>query len=231
MKLMNLVGIDISIDSTGMSLLRDEEIIISNFTTLKRNVGWVKKTMDTIDYEFINYTYKDIDNYTESEIMRLREYDYVTDLIYNKILGNVNKKDRTFLAIEGYNYGLRNTNSIVDIVTFSTLLRLKLLSLPKLEKMIILSPMTVKSMTAELVYGYTLSPKSKNKKINKNSEGISSGSFVKKDMMKALIDLNGNDKLSLLLNKYKDDLLKLKNVPKPWDDVIDSWWILQTLRK
>ncbi len=226
---MNLVGIDISIDSTGMSLLRDEEIIISNFTTLKRNVGWVKKTMDTIDYEFINYTYKDIDNYTESEIMRLREYDYVTDLIYNKIIGNVNKKDKTLLAIEGYNYGLKNTNSIVDIVTFSTLLRQKLLSLPKLEKMIILSPMTVKSMTAELVYGYTLSPKAKNKKINKNSEGISGGSFVKKDMMKALIDLNGNDKLSLLLNKYKDDLLKLKNVPKPWDDIIDSFFIMKTL--
>jgi len=226
---MNLVGIDISIDSTGMSLLRDDEIIISNFTTLKRNVGWVKKTMDTIDYEFINYTYKDIDNYTESEIMRLREYDYVTDLIYNKIVGNVDKKDKTLLAIEGYNYGLKNTNSIVDIVTFSTLLRQKLLSLPKLEKMIILSPMTVKSMTAELVYGYTLSPKAKNKKINKSKDGVSGGSFVKKDMMKALIDLNGNDKLSILLNKYKDDLLKLKNVPKPWDDIIDSFFIMKTL--
>ena len=226
---MNLVGIDISIDSTGVSILRGEEVLISNFTTLKRSVGWIKKTMDVIDYEFINYTYKDIDNYTENEIMKIREYDYVTDLIYNKIVGNINKKEKTLIAIEGYNYGLRNTNTIVDIVTFSTLLRHKLLSLPKLDKMIILSPMTVKSMTAELVYGYELSPRAKNKKINKNNDGVSGGDFNKKDMMKALIDLNGNDKLSVILNKYKDDLLKLKNVPKPWDDIIDSYFIMKTL--
>ena len=124
--------------------------------------------------------------------MKLREYDHVTDLIHNKILGNINKKEKTIVAIEGYNYGLRNTNSIIDIVTFSTLLRLKILTIPKLDKLIIISPMTIKSMTAELVYGYVLSPKAKNKKINKNNEGVAGGDFNKKDMMKALIDM-GDD--------------------------------------
>jgi len=226
---MNLIGIDISIDSTAVSIMRGDDLIISNFTTLKQNVGWVKKTMDTIDYEFINYTYKDIDNYTERTIMQHREYNHVTDLIFNKIKGNIDKNDKTMIAIEGYNYGLKNTNSIVDIVIFSTLLRNKLLSLSKLETMIILSPMTVKSKAAELVYGFELSPKAKNKMINKNNDGISGGDFNKKDMMKALIDLGENDKLSMTLYKYKDDLLKLKNVPKPFDDVIDSFFIMRTL--
>jgi hypothetical protein len=225
---MNLVGIDISIDSCAVSVLRKNEIIISNFTTQKKSVGWIKKTMDTIDYEFINYTYKDIENYTENEIMKLREFDHVTDLIYNKILGNIDKKEKTMIALEGYNYGLRNTNSIVDIVTFSTLLRQKLLSLPKLEKMIILSPMTVKSLACEMSYGYTLT-KSGKKIINKNPNGISGGKFDKKQMMESLIHMNSNDKLSMLLNKYKEDLLKLKVVPKPWDDICDSYWILRTL--
>jgi hypothetical protein len=226
---MNLIGIDISIDSTGMSIIRDGELIIFNFTTLKKNNGWVKKTMNIVDYEFINYTYKDIDNYTESAVMQHREYNHVTDLIHNKILGNINKKEKIMIAIEGYNYGLRNTNSIVDIVTFSTLLRDKILSLQKLEKMIILSPMTVKSKTAELVYGFELSPKAKNKIINKNKEGVAGGDFNKKDMMKALIDLGEDDRLSMALYKYKEDLLKLKNVPKPWDDIIDSFFLVKTL--
>lgn len=226
---MNLVGIDISIDSTGLSVMKDNVVKIFNFTTLKKNVGWIKKTIDYIDYEFINYTYKDIDNYTESEIMRLREFDHVTDLIFNKIIENINKKEKTLIAIEGYNYSSKNTNSIIDIVTFSTLLRWKLLNkFPKLEKIIILSPMTVKSMTASLVYGFEVS-KSGKKTVNKNKDGVAGGHFDKKDMMKALIDIKGNDSLSIVLDKYKDDLLKLKNVPKPWDDVIDSFFIMKTL--
>ena len=185
--------------------------------------------MDVIDYEFINYTYKDIENYTENEIMKLREYDYITDLIFKKIDGNVNRKEKTMIAIEGYNMGLKNTNSIIDIVSFSTLLRMKLLNLINLEKMIILSPMTIKSKTAELVYGYELSPRAKNKVINKNNDGIAGGSFDKRDMMKALIDMKGTDKLSMSLNRHKEDLLKLKRLPKPWDDVIDSFFIMKTL--
>ena len=57
---MNLIGIDISIDSTAVSMYRKntygEDLIISNFTTLKKNSKWIKNSMDVIDYEFINYT-------------------------------------------------------------------------------------------------------------------------------------------------------------------------------
>lgn len=219
---------DISIDSTGMSILRDGEIILFNFTMLKDNIGWIKKTMNYIDFEFINYTYKDIDNYTENEIMKLREFDHVTDKIYNKIIGNIDKKENTIIAIEGYNMGLRNTNSIIDITTFGTLLRLKLLSVPQLEKIIVISPKTLKSKACEMAYGYSTTRTGK-KIINKNPNGVSGGSFDKKDMMKALIDMNENNKLNELLNNYKYDLLKLKNIPKPFDDVVDSYWILKTL--
>lgn len=225
---MNLIGIDISIDSTGLSIDRNDELIICNFTTLKNNNTWIKKTMEYVDYEFINYTYKDVENYTESEIIKLREFDHISDLIYNKILGNIDKKENTIIAIEGYNMGLKNTNSIIDIVSFSTMLRLKLLNIPKLEKLIIISPKSIKSKACELAYGYRTT-KSGKKIINKNPVGVSGGKFDKKQMMEALMSIDGRDKLSLLLNKYKDDLLKLKNVVKPWDDICDSYWILKIL--
>ena len=218
---MNLVGIDISIDSCALSISRKDEIIISNFTTQKKSTGWIKKTMDTVDYEFINYTYKDIENYTESEIMKLREFNHVTDLIYNKIVGNINKRDNSLISIEGYNYSMRNTNSLIDIVSFSTILRLKLLKVPRLEKIIIISPMTVKSLACEMSYGSYINSKGK-KIINKNPNGIAGGKFDKKNMMEAFINMNGKDRLSVLLNKYKDELLKLKNIPKPFDDLVDA---------
>jgi hypothetical protein len=225
---MNIIGIDISIDSTGMSINRGDELLLFNFTILKNSVGWIKKTMTFVDYEFINYTYKDIENYTESELMKLREYDLVTDKIYNKILGNIDKNEETYIAVEGYNYGLKNTNSIVDIVTFSTLLRMKLLDIPKLEKIIFISPKSLKSEVASMVYGFTLNKNGK-KIINKNLNGVSGGSFDKKDMLVALYHMNEDNKFSKLLNTYKDDLLKLKNVPRPWDDLVDSYFIMLTL--
>lgn len=226
---MNLVGIDISIDSTAVSILREEELIICSFSTLKRNNTWVKKTMDVIDYEFISYTYKEIQNYTEGEIMKLREYDHVTDLIYNKILGNINKKEGVLICLEGYSYGLKG-NSIIDIVSFSTMLRLKLLNIPKLEKMIIVPPTVVKSHMCEMSYGYTIT-KSGKKIINKNPNGIAGGKFDKRDMLIALFNMNLDDKLSKLLNKYKNDILKLKSIPKPLDDILDSTELCYIIQK
>jgi len=229
---MNLVGIDISIDSTAVSISRknieDEDLIICVFTTLKKNTGWVVKTMGYIDYEFISYTYKDINDYSEKEIIKLREYDHITDIIYNKIIGNIDKTEKTIISIEGFNYGLKG-NSIIDVVAFSTLLKIKLLNVIKLEKIIILSPMTVKSEAASISYGYTLNKKGK-KIINKNSNGISGGRFDKKQMLEAYLNINENDGLSNILNKYKDELLKLKNVPKPIDDIVDSNFLMRILK-
>lgn len=232
---MNLVGIDISIDSTAVSILRknideQDDLIICNFTTLKKNTGWIVKTMAYIDYEFINYSYKNIDNnnYTEKEIIKLREYDHITDLIYNKIIGNIDKSKKTLISIEGFNYGLKG-NSIIDIVAFSTLLKIKLLNVVNLVKIIIFSPMTVKSEAASLSYGYTLNKKGK-KIINKNPNDVSGGRFDKKQMLEAYLNLNEQDGLSKILNKYKDELLKLKNVPKPWDDIIDANFLMRILK-
>lgn len=225
---MNLIGIDASIDSTGMSIFRGDELILFNFTTMKRNVLWIKRMMEYVDFEFVNYTYKSIENYTEKEIMKLREFNYVTDLIINKIIGNIEKNEKTIIAIEGYNYGLKNTNSIVDIVSFSTLLRFKLLGISNLEKIIIVSPKSVKKEIAEKSYGFSLTKNGK-KNINKNFEGTSGGNFDKKDILMALLNMNVENKLTNMLNKYKEDLIKLKNVPKGIDDVIDSFFIASLL--
>jgi bacterioferritin (cytochrome b1) len=235
---MNLVGIDISINSTGISILRDDEIILFNFTTTKKSYVWIKKTLEHIDFEFINYTHQERDNYSEKEIMKLREFDKVSDIIFNKVFGNIDKTQPTYIAIEGYNYGLKNTSSIIDIVTLSTLIRKKLLEgIPNLQQILILSPKSIKSKVCEMVYGKTTTEKI-NKKgvkkitttINDSTDGVTGGNFQKHDMLKALVELNVDTKLTDFLKENKDDLLKMKNVPKPFDDIIDSIWIMLVLK-
>jgi len=234
---MNIVGIDISKNSTGISIMRNEEIILFNFTTTKKSYVWIKKVLDNIDFEFINYTHDDVINYSEREIIKLREFDKVSDIIFNKVLGNIDKTQNTYIGIEGYNYGLKNTNSIIDIVTLSTLIRKKLYDgIPNLQQILILSPKSIKSSVAKIVYGETTTEKI-NKKgvkktktvINQNLNSITGGNFDKKDMLKAIIDLNQDDKLTKILNEHKGELLEMKNIPKPFDDICDSYWILKVL--
>lgn len=227
---MNLVGIDISINSTGISIYRNDEIILCNITSTKKSYVWIKKTLDHIDYEFINYTHPDVKDYSEKEILKLREYDKVSDIIVNKVFGNIDKTDKTVIAIEGYNYGLQNTSSIIDIVCLSTLIRKKLLeNIPNLEQIFIWAPTSIKSKICEKIYGFTLSKKGK-KTINKSPDGVTGGKFDKKDVLKSIIDLNVDTKLTEFLKENKDELLSHKLLPKPFDDVLDSLAILLILK-
>ena len=234
---MNIVGIDISKNSTGISIMRNDEIILFNFTTTKKSYVWIKKVLDNIDFEFITYTHESIKSYSEKEIIKLREFDKVSDIIFNKVLGNIDKTQKTYISIEGYNFG-KNTNSIIDIVTLSTLIRKKLYEgIPNLVEMVILSPLTVKSKTCEMVYGSTITEttnkkgvKKITKKINKSPDDITGTKFQKHDMLKAIIDLNVDVKLNQFLKDNKDELLSYKNIPKPFDDLIDAMFIMLILK-
>jgi len=235
---MNIVGIDISKNSTGVSIMRNDEIILLNFTTTKKNYVWIKKVLNNIDFEFINYTHEDIKTYSEKEIIKLREFDKLSDTIFQKILGNIDKTQKTYICLEGYNYGLKNTNSIIDIVTLTTLIRKKLYNgIPNLEEMVILAPTTVKSKTCLMVYGTTTTETVSKKGIkktkvvvNKAPNGTTGGKFEKHDMLKALVDFNVDCKLTQFLKENKDELLSYKNIPKPFDDIIDSLFIMMILK-
>ena len=236
---MNLVGIDVSINSTGISIYRDDEIILCNITSNKKSYIWIKKTLDHIDYEFITYTFPDVIDYSEKEIIKLREFDKVSDIIVNKIYGNIDKSQPTYIAIEGYNFGFnQQSNSIIDIVTLSTLIRKKLLDdIPNLEQIIIFSPKSIKSETCRMSYGET-TIETINKKgvkkitttINQSPDGITGGNFSKHDILKAIINLSVDTKLIKFLEENKEELLKMKNIVKPFDDVLDSLAILLILK-
>ena len=46
---MNLIGLDISITSTGLSIIKNNELKLYNFTTTKKNYKWIKKSINYID--------------------------------------------------------------------------------------------------------------------------------------------------------------------------------------
>jgi len=97
--------------------------------------------------------------------------------------------------------------------------------------MLILSPKSIKSYVAEMVYGttQTINKRGTKKIINKSPDGVSGGNFSKHDMLKAIIDSDYDDILTNIVKKNKDEILKMKNIPKPFDDICDSYWIVKVL--
>jgi hypothetical protein len=174
-----------------------------------------------VDYRFFESPDKELP-YSLNEIDKLRVYDDITDNIVSDIALNLsNHSDESIVCIEGYSYSSKATRSILDLVTFGTLLRTKLLK--ELEAMvIILSPSSLKKKTCKFSYNEKLDINGKNLQC-RNNDLLAGGNFRKPDMMNALLE---NEKLrsDWYVNLLKNELIDIINpskIPKPIEDLND----------
>ena len=228
---MYKIGIDISLSSTAITIEKDDESEntqhILSYLNKNKVDKWAKKIseIENINIERINYDY-DKDNYSDSEIQKLISYDNISDKIINDIK-NICKEENCCIRIEGYSYS-KNTNSINDIITLSTLIRLKLLK--ELNCTIkIIAPNTLKIETCRLAYGVTEikrfhiktgKPLESHFKII-NDDGVAGGSFTKFEIYKSIIEKN-IDTIFLDFLKDNKEVLNMKKIPSPIDDINDS---------
>jgi len=224
---MYKIGIDISLSSTAITIKKDNIEYILSYLNKNKVDKWAKKLSDVknLKIERINYEY-DKDNYSDSEIQKLTAYDRISDKIINDIKKIV-LVENCDIRIEGYSYK-KNTNSINDIIALSTLIRLKLLKELKCTIKII-APNTLKIETCRYAYGVT-EIKKFHKKTNKplksefkimNSDGIAGGSFTKFEMYKSILDKKTDTIIYNFLQENKD-VLEMKKIPSPIDDINDS---------
>lgn len=218
-------GLDISIDSTGLCI--DGKLY--NYTTTKENYKWIKATTNYIVFRFIEIN--ELDNYSENEMYKLKKYNEITDLIIKDIVDNIkDKNEEIIINIEGYNYAL-SPGKIIDIVTFSTLLRNKIINISNKIKINIVSPKSLKKQLCEKVYGFGELKLGKNgkplksQKVSCNLQGIAGGSFKKPEVYRAFIESNIEHKFKNLCIDLKDELLSMSKIVKPFDDVIDAMWL------
>jgi len=228
---MNIITIDPSLIST--SIVINGEIF--NFAEEKRVYGkkemhkWYKIAEPYIKYVYIKYDI-DYSNYYTSELSKLQNYNKVTDIIINTILSKIDVNKPTKIAIESYSYSSEN-GDIIDLVTFSTLLRTKLYQ--NISKdLIIIPPKSLKLLSAKMTYEPEISGVRVKKYTYRNNEGIAGGSFNKIDIYKALTENKKlkNDKYINFLNSIKSDIFALTNIPKPLDDSNDAiclYWIMK----
>jgi len=151
----------------------------------------------------------------------------LNDIKANLIPGEIS------IGIEGYNFGA-TVGDLVDLVTFSTLLRKKLFDQIS-QNILVLSPSTLKLEACKLTYKPII--KEIGKKIKRteyewrNNFGISGGKFTKRDMALCIIE---NEKIEDDWFKYlkliKEELLSVKDIQKPHEDVNDAVLIYNILK-
>ena len=230
---MNFIGIDPSLITTAvvvhgkiLNYCRESKVMLKSGMS-----KWFKSAEQYCTYRFI--TYREFDNYSDGELTKLKDYDYITEMIIDDILININPGEESIIGIEGYNFGA-TVGDLIDLVTFSTLLRKKLFDRVS-ERIIVLSPSTLKLEACKLTYDPIV--KEIGKKVKRieytyrNKLGISGGKFTKRDMALAIIE---NEKIDDPWFKYlkliKTELLEVKDIQKPHEDVNDAVLIYHILK-
>lgn len=221
------IGIDISLSSTAIYINGDTDYIFCYLNKTKVN-KWAKKisTIENVTIHRSDVSSNNKIGYSDSEIDKLTKYDILSDKIINDLV-SVCGDELCDVRIEGYAY-TKNTNSIIDIICLSTLIRLKILKTLNC-KIRIIPPMSLKTETCEYCYGVT-EIKRYHKKTNAplksefkimNDDGIVGGNFTKFEIYNSIIEKNV-DNIFLDFLKENAEVLEMKKIPSPIDDINDA---------
>ena len=233
---MNFVALDPSLISTALVVTSGDTFKIYNYCRESSAFGktgikkWFKLAEQYVTYKFIEY--REFEDYSEGELIKLKDYDKITDDIIKDILDNIDSTKPTKIGIEGYSFS--STGDIIDLVTFSTLLRKKLFDEIS-EDITVLSPSTLKLESCKLTYPPIIKEiggkKPRQEFIWRNSIGVSGGKFTKTEMFMSIIDNNYLDDFWAKHCKLSQtDILSVATIPKPYEDVNDAWTLYQILK-
>ena len=216
---MNYIGIDISLNSTAVFIENGKDKSILSFTNKKDNNIYIKE-LDRCGVIFFHLNREKSDDYSINEILKIRHYNMISDLLVSEIIKRIDLSQKTYCQIEGYSFS-KNTSSILDIVSLSTLIRSSLIRSIIDIDMTIISPSSLKLETCKMVYKPMDVGVKKPKFIFINNQGISGGSFKKPQMYRAIIEGNIDTPIYDMMVTYKD-LMDREKIPNPIEDIIDA---------
>jgi hypothetical protein len=230
----NIVGLDPSLISTGLVVSNGKDVKIFNYcrekdATNKSGLSkWFKYAESDLTLRYIEY--REYEVYSDGELIKLKDYDKITSQIIKDIEDNIDKSLPTKIGIEGYSFG-SNSGPLIDLVTFSTLLRKKLYDYIS-QDILVLSPSSLKLEACKLTYPPINEGKKKEKWVYKNNQGVAAGSFTKHGMFLTIVENKElNDNWSKLCKSLKTEIMSASKVPKPFEDVNDSICLYHILNR
>jgi len=208
---MKIIGIDASINSTAICLEENNIEEYHCYTTSDKLTKWMKILEPVVNFHFISYNYPN--EYSQSEVYKINNYFATSQLMM------VDTTGINIVGMESYSQS-SNAGRLVDLVTLGSFIRIGILNTGS--DLSLYAPMTMKKEACRLAYNLT----DKKGKIYRNPEGVAGGSFKKQEMLKAMVHYT-RDRIGGIydiLREYSDEMLNMKSIPSPYDDIIDAFW-------
>lgn len=199
---MNIIGIDFSISKPAVCIYSNNEYIFYIWPKDIKEKN--KKLLENAGVNVAERSHVMISDLTRSDIVNS---DILSHMIINTLTEYLD--ENTLISCEGTSFGSRG-NMMISIVVWKHILLHKLSKLIPVENIFSYSPITVKS-----------------------TAGCAKKGSKKFDMINAFIEQGPECKLRNILRENRNDYLKKNscNYVDGLDDCIDSYFILETLRR
>lgn len=224
----NYIGVDISLNSTAVYIESNKGVNILSFTNKKDTNKYIKE-LETYGVKFFHLLNEKSDNYSENEILQLKKYDFIATEMIKSILSCIDLKQKTKCVIEGFSFS-KNTQSILNIVELSTLIRLNILKEIDGVDIKIISPKSLKVEACKMCYEPINIGIKKQKYKYCNHQGITGGNFKKPEMYRAVIEGQIDTPLLQMFETYKD-LMNRDKIPNPIEDIIDAMFACKVAKQ
>lgn len=229
----NIVSIDPSLISTALVINGKNGLKLFNYcreSAAYNKSGlskWFKFCENEIILRFIEH--RKYTNYSDGELIKLADYDKITSMIIKDIEDNIDKSLPTKIGTEGYSFSSAS-GDLIDLVTFSTILRMKLFNIS--QDILIVSPSTLKMEACKLTYPPINEGVRKEKWVYKNNDGVSGGSLTKHGIFLCIVENETfTDKWAKLCKSLKTDVIESSKVAKPIEDIDDAYILYRYLDK
>lgn len=211
---MNFITIDFSLNSPGICVFNSNTEQYHFISYLKKTgtKKAIKMQEDLALMEGVTLVFQPdwethVD-YSSIELAKIKRYDIMSNDIIELITKHVDKEDSFKIAFEGVSYGSSaGTNNIIDMAAAASILKIKLLKYFKPEDILTIAPSTIKKHAGK-------------------------GNMNKLALWKVFIDNSTGENFIEETNfwNFAKTVEFGKSIPKPFDDLIDAFYLNSLMR-
>ena len=209
---LNLVTVDFSLNSPGICIWQSSTNRYHFISYLKPGTGTKaeqrrQEEIDTFpDVSLIDQPdwKASLGDYSKNEFAKIIRYKTTADHLIRLITGITQTKEDYYIAFEGSSYGSKmGTNNIIDMAAGAAILKEQMISKLDVRKLLTVAPTTIKKHAGK-------------------------GNMNKAALWKAFLNnvCKSPELAQSPLYKYcVSEIGEVKKVPKPFDDLVDAWFL------
>ena len=209
---LNLVTVDFSLNSPGICIWQSDTNRYHFISYLKPNSGTKaeqRRQEEIEQFPYVSLIHQpdwkaSVGDYSKNEFAKIIRYKTTADHLIKLITGITQTTEDYHIAFEGSSYGSKmGTNNIIDMAAGAAILKEQMISKLEVKNLLTVAPTTIKKHAGK-------------------------GNMNKAALWMAFLNnvCESPELANSPLYKYcVSEISEVKKVPKPFDDLVDAWFL------